>query len=312
MMKIQKILLLGGSGFIGTSLAEQLVERGYFVTVPTRRRERAKHLLLLPTIDIVEADIHNVDTLDALVRQHDCVINLIGILHGDFEREHVALPTLVAEACAKAGVKRLLHMSSLGADVNGPSQYLQSRGRGEQNVWAVAKRNPHLQVTVFQPSVVFGERDQFLNKFLSLISLFPVIPLGSPGAKFQPVWVVDVARAIATSVELSKTHGMTYPLVGPTVYTLKELVELVVTISGKRRAVIGLPASLSTLQAAVFEFLPGKIITRDNLRSMRVPSTSNAPFPALFGRASELESTVRSYMNATVGRAQYPRFRERD
>ena len=308
-MKIKKILLLGGSGFIGSAVAGQLTKRGYFVTVPTRRLERARHLLLLPTIDIVEADIQDETVLLGLAKQHDAVINLVGILHGDFEREHVVFPKRVAEICIKAGVSRLIHMSALNANADGPSEYLRSRGRGEQAVWAVAQKHPALKVTMFQPSVVFGEHDKFLNMFLNLVKIFPIIPLGTPDAKFQPIWVDDVARAMATSLETYSSEGATYPLVGPKVFTLKELVELMVSLSGKTRAVIGLPAGLSMLQATVFEFLPGKLITRDNVRSMSVASTSVTPFPAIFGHASDMESTVRSYMIGDAGRARYPRFR---
>ena len=308
-MNIKKVLLLGGTGFIGASVADQLTSRGFFVTVPTRLRERGKHLLILPTVDVVEADVHNADTLLALAKEHDAVINLIGILHGDFEREHAEFPKLVAKTCATAKVPRLIHMSALNADVNGPSVYLQSRGRGEANVRAVAAANPALQVTMFQPSVVFGEHDKFLNMFVGLVKKFPLIPLGSAGAQFQPVWVEDVARAIAESLSRSETFGKTYPLVGPKVHTLQQLIEFVISLTGKHRAVIGLGASLSMLQATVFEFLPGKLITRDNVRSMSLPNISSVPFPAIFGAASDMEAVVTAYMRADSGRAKYQRLR---
>jgi uncharacterized protein YbjT (DUF2867 family) len=308
-MNIKKVLLLGGSGFIGASVADQLSSHGFFVTVPTRLRERAKHLLILPTIDIVEADVHDPESLLALVREHDAVINLIGILHGDFEREHVEFPKLVAETCAKANVPRLIHMSALNADVNGPSKYLQSRGRGEANVLAVAKANPNLKVTIFQPSVVFGEHDKFLNMFVGLVKKFPFIPLGSPNAKFQPVWVEDVARAIVLSLNQAETLGNIYPLVGPKIYTLKQLIEFVIAVTGKARVVIGLSSGLSMLQATVFEFLPGKLITRDNMRSMSLPNISSAPFPAIFGAASDMEAVVSAYMRDGTGREKYQALR---
>lgn len=312
-MNIKKVLLLGGSGFIGASVAEQLSSRGFFVTVPTRLRERAKHLLILPTIDVVEADVHNPESLLALVREHDAVINLIGILHGDFEREHAEFPKLVAETCVKANVPRLLHMSALTADVNAPSKYLQSRGRGEANVLAIAQSHPALKVTVFQPSVVFGEHDKFLNMFADLVQKFPVIPLGSANAQFQPVWVEDVARAIAQSLNHAETFGKTYRLVGPRVYTLRELIEFVITVTGKRRIVIGLGSALSMLQATVFEFLPGKLITRDNLRSMSLPNVSPTPFPPIFGTASDMEAVVSTYLRDQntigAGREKYQKLR---
>jgi uncharacterized protein YbjT (DUF2867 family) len=308
-MNIKKVLLLGGSGFIGASIADQLSSRGFFVTVPTRLRERAKHLLILPTIDIVEADVHDPESLLTLVREHDAVINLIGILHGDFEREHAEFPKRVAEACAKANVPRLIHMSALNADINGPSKYLQSRGRGEANVLSVAKAHPALRVTMFQPSVVFGEHDKFLNMFIGLVKKFPFIPLGSADAKFQPVWVEDVAHAIVQSLNQSETFGKTYPLVGPKIYTLRQLIEFVIAVTGKQRVVMGLGSALSMLQATVFEFLPGKLITRDNVRSMSLPNVSATPFPAIFGTASEMEAVVSTYMHENTGRAKYQNLR---
>jgi uncharacterized protein YbjT (DUF2867 family) len=308
-MNIKKVLLLGGSGFIGASVADQLSSRGIFVTVPTRLRERAKHLLILPTVDVVEADVHDANSLLALVREHDVVINLIGILHGDFEREHAEFPKLVAETCAKAKVPRLIHMSALNADVNGPSKYLQSRGRGEANVLGVAKANPELKVTMFQPSVVFGEHDKFLNMFANLVKIFPFIPLGSANAQFQPVWVEDVARAIVESLTRSETFGKTYPLVGPKVYTLQQLIEFVIALTGKLRLVIGLGGGLSMLQATVFEYLPGKLITRDNVRSMSLPNISATPFPAIFGNASDMEAVVSTYMREQSGRGKYQHLR---
>jgi len=306
---MHKVLLLGGSGFIGSAIAEALTKRGDFVTVPTRDRERAKHLLLLPTCDVVSANVRDPVELEALIGAHDVVINLIGVLHGDFNEVHVEFPRRVAEACAKFGVKRLIQMSAIGADVSAPSNYLSSRGRGEAAVADVANRSG-LAVTMFRPSVVFGQGDNFLNMFMRLVKLFPVIPLGSPDATFQVVWVEDVARAIAMSINMPEAVGKTYPLVGPKVYTLRQLVEFVILLSGKRRAVIGLGPLLSTLQATVFEFLPGKIMTRDNVASMQVPNTSNEPFPAIFGRAAPMEETVYGYLHSSGGRSRYQQFRE--
>ncbi len=310
---MKKVLLLGGSGFIGSAIAEALTKRGDFVTVPTRDRERAKHLLLLPTCDVVSANVRDPATLEALIGSHDVVINLIGILHGDFNEVHVEFPRRVAEACAKLGVKRLIHMSAIGADAGAdaaaPSNYLASRGRGEAAVREIAKRSG-LAVTIFRPSVVYGQGDQFLNMFMGLVKLFPVIPLGSPDATFQVVWVEDVARAVAMSINMPAAVGKTYPLVGPKVYTLRQLLEFVIWLSGKRRFIVGLGSALSTMQATVFEFLPGKIMTRDNLASMQVPNTSDEPFPSIFGRAARMEETVCGYLRSGCGRAQYQHFRE--
>jgi uncharacterized protein YbjT (DUF2867 family) len=310
-MTINKVLLLGGSGFVGTSVAEQLSARGIFVTIPTRGLSRCKHLLLLPTVDVVEADIFDAAELEALVRQHDAVINLLGVLHGDFERVHVAFAKLVADTCAKAGVTRLIHMSALNADVNAPSEYLRSRGRGEAAVWSVCKSNPSLKVTMFRPSVIFGERDKFINLFAKLAKFFWVIPLGSAGAKFQPVWVEDVARAIVTSLDMAAAKGQTYPLVGPKVYTLRELVELVVAVTHRRCLIVGLGPALSMMQARVFGMLPGKLITSDNVRSMSIANISDQPYPVAFGSAAALEAVVPTYLGreTAAGRTRYKQFR---
>jgi NADH dehydrogenase len=314
-MKISKVLLVGGSGFLGASVAEQLVRQGIFVTVPTRLSERAKHLRVLPTMEVVEADVHNADRLAKLVSGQDAVINLVGILHGDFEREHVALPRQIAEACVTSGTTRLIQMSALNARVTGPSEYLQSRGRGEAAVRDVAKRNPALDVTIFQPSVIFGAKDRFLNMFATLAIFSPFVPLGSPDARFQPVWVEDVARAVVRSLSMRESFGHTYPLVGPSEYTLRELLELVMRVTGHRRPILGLGSGLSTLQAAVFERLPGKMITRDNMRSMSIPNTSSKPFPAIFGEAHSMESVVPGYLQNNAdnltGRARYNGLRYR-
>ena len=302
---MEKILLLGGTGFIGSSVAEQLIRIGMKVTIPTRMRERSRHLLTLPTAQLVEADILDPRQLDQLVAGHDAVINLVGILHGDFERMHVELPRTVAESCVRHGVTRLIHMSALNAAVDAPSAYLQSRGRGEQVVRAVATRAPGLHLTVFQPSIVFGQDDRFLNMFAGLVKFSPFVPLGSPDARFQPVWVEDVARAIVTSLTLQETVGQTYPLVGPDVFTLRQLIEMVMDMSGHRRPVLPLGNGASRLQAAVFEHLPGKLITRDNVLSMSIPSVSATPFPAIFGRAHSVAAIVPAYLTHVTGRARY-------
>lgn len=307
-MKINKVLMLGGSGFIGSALAARLTERNIRVTVPTRGLRRAQHLLLMPTVSVVQADIHDESALLSLMAGVDAVFNLVGILHGDFERDHVALPRLVAQCCVKAGVQRLVHMSALNADVTAPSAYLQSRDRGEAAVAAVAAAHPALKVTVFQPSVVFGERDRFLNMFAALVKFSPVVPLGSPGAVFQPVWVEDLARAMVQCLDLPETFGQAYPMVGPRIYTLRELLQFVMEATGHRRPIIGLGPTLTALQAFVFEHLPGKLITRDNVLSMRMPSTSEQGFPAIFGTAHDMETVAGAYLghaDALGGRMRY-------
>lgn len=268
-MKQSNFLVVGGSGFVGRHLVAALAARGARVTVPTRRRESAKHLIILPTVDVVEADLRDPAALSGLAAGCDVVVNLAGILHGpDFNPTHVELAQAVVNACRKSGVRRLLHMSALGADPAAPSAYLRSKGVGERAVLAA----DDLQVTVFRPSVIFGREDQFLNLFSKLAALTPVLALAMPEARFQPVYVGDVVKAMLAALDSLESVGKRYDLCGPQECTLRELIEFVCAVTGRRRLVIGLPDSLAYLQAWAMELLPVKLLTRDNLLSMRVPS----------------------------------------
>ncbi len=321
-MRYEDILVLGGGGFVGRHLVAALSAQGVRVTVPSRRRERARHLLLLPTVDVVECDVNRHEALSALVAGRDAVINLVGILHGrrgrpdergpndygpDFARAHVELPQSLIAACREHGVRRVLHMSALGASLGAPSEYLRSKGVGERAVLAA----DDLDVTAFRPSVIFGPEDDFLNMFAKLAKLFPVLPLACPQARFQPVYVRDVARVMLAALAESKSFGQAYDLCGPKAYALRELVETVCRIIGRSRAVIGLPDSLATLQAWLFELAPGApLMTRDNLRSMRVPSVCDCSLP--FGIAPQaLEALAPAWLAPSGSRQRYPVFRWR-
>ena len=320
-MKASAVLAVGGSGFIGRHLVASLAAAGIRVTVPSRRRERAKHLILLPTVDVVEADIMAPGVLQRLCAGKQVVYNLVGILHSrrgrrdergpndygpDFARVHVELPQAIVAACRTMGVRRLLHVSALGASPAGPSEYLRSKGIGEQAVLAAED----LDVTVFRPSVVFGPEDTFLNRFASMIRLLPVMAVPCPEAKFQPVYVGDVARALHFALEEPEARGKAYELCGPRVYTMKQLVESVCAMTGRHRLIIGLPDRLSYLQAWMLEHLPGKLMTRDNYRSMQVANTSDAPFPFHL-QPQALEAVAPAYLAPSGPRERYPQFRWR-
>lgn len=283
-MRYPTILVIGGSGFIGSHIVARLAAAGHHLIVPTRRLQRTRHLMVLPTVRIVEADIHDDVALDRLMAQADAVINLVGVLHSkpghpwgpQFERAHVALPARIAQACIRHGVKRCLHMSALGAASDAPSMYLRSKAAGEQRMQIA----PGLQVTSFRPSVVFGPEDQFLNVFARMQAVLPVMVLGGASAKFQPVFVGDVAQAFVDALDDPHSVGKTYELVGPQVYSLGELVRLAGVYAGHPRPVISLPAPLARLQAFLLEHMPGgPIMSRDNLDSMKSDNVASAQYP---------------------------------
>ncbi|MBC7944376.1 MAG: complex I NDUFA9 subunit family protein [Burkholderiales bacterium] len=279
-MNISRVCVFGGSGFVGRHIVHQLATRRLKVIVPTRNRERARHLLVLPMVDVVNADVHDQQTLDKLTARCDAVINLIGILHesreGAFEAAHVGLPRKIAAACVKSGVGRLLHMSALNASPNAPSEYLRSKGRGEallrRAAGASSQSSPGSGVgaTVFRPSVIFGPGDSFLNMFAALARWLPVIVLACPRARFQPVFVEDVARAFVESLFVPAAAGHSYDLCGPDVYTLRKLVEYASRAAGHPRRIIGLNDRLSYWQATAMGWLPVKLMTRDNYHSMQI------------------------------------------
>jgi uncharacterized protein YbjT (DUF2867 family) len=308
-----RVCILGGSGFIGRHVVEKLVEHGDFVVVPSRRRERSKHLITLPTVDVVQADVHDPVVLTRLVARCDAVINLVGILHGrrgepygpDFARAHVELPGKAITACLASGVSRFVHISALKAAPDAPSQYLRSKAAGEGTV--VAARG-ELGTTIFRPSVVFGPEDRFLNLFAELQRLFPVVFLGSPDAKFQPVYVEDVARAIVASLDHPDAAGRAYDLAGPAVYSLRELVEFAGQVAGHPRPIIGLGDRLSYLQAWAMEFAPVKLLSRDNYYSMKVDSVTGESLP--FGlHPTPLDAVAPVYLKGFYPRSRYSVFR---
>ncbi len=288
-MRKHKLCLLGGSGFVGRHLASHLARQGHFMRVLTRRRERHRDLLVIPTLELVETNVHYVSELTACFKGCDAVINLVGTLNGrdtpveSLEAVHSELPRKVLEACKFNGVRRLLHMSALNADPEGPSQYLRTKGAGENLVLEAAKEG--MDVTVFRPSVIFGPDDDFFNRFAKLLALAPVIPLACPRARFAPVYVTDVAEAFARSLENRSTFGQRYDLCGPDAFTLRELVKYTAESAGLRRSIVGLSDRASLAQARVMEWFPGKPFTRDNYLSMQVDSLCQSDGLAALGIA---------------------------
>jgi len=279
---MKNVLVLGGSGFVGRHVCEALNRAGVYVTVVTRRLP-ARSVQMLPFVTVVQADVHDPQALAALVRGHDAVVNLIAILHGDragFDKVHVQLPRQLAHACMQAGVRRLVHVSALGADQHGPSLYQRSKAQGEAALQSEVVHG--LQLTVLRPSVIFGEDDAFINLFAGLQNIAPFVPLAGAASRFQPVWVQDVAQALVYALQHRDTLGQIYELAGPQIFTLKQLVQHAGRWSRHARPVFGLPEAMAYLQALVMEMLPGPpLMSRDNLASMQVDNVTGGKLPGL-------------------------------
>jgi len=283
---MRKIVITGGTGFVGRSVCEALAaaDAGCRLVVPTRRLANGHTVVTLPTVDLVEADVHSTDEMAALLQGADALVHLVAILHGSadaFDRVHVQLPRSLAAACARAGVRRVVHVSALGVAANAPSDYLRSKAAGEA-VWQQALGAAGGDLTILRPSVIFGADDRFTNLFARLQRLFPVLPLAGTQARFQPVWVGDVAQAVLRSLQQRPGPGPVVECAGPQVLTLAEIVQRVGTMAGCRRPVLPLPEAAGLLQAAVMGLLPGEpLMSRDNLLSMRVPNVASGRLPGL-------------------------------
>jgi len=275
-MVYKNIILLGGSGFIGKQLAYALANRGYTVTIPCRRPHRNKALLVHPNIGIVEANVFDLDQLDSLCQNQQVMINLIGILHerkrDDFRRVHVDFIKTLVDACTRHNIKRVLHLSALGASqATGTSRYLRSKGEGENLLHTFGQKD--LQVTSFQPSVVFGKNDQFINRFAAILRLcFGFFPLACAQSKLAPVYVGDLVEKIVNSIDDKSTHSQRYTVCGPEVYSLQQILELLVKAMGSSCRIVPLGNTASKLQARVLQVLPGKLFTMDNYRSLQTPN----------------------------------------
>lgn len=317
-LKTGTVCLLGGSGFVGRHLAALLSRQGWAVRIPTRHRDRHRDMLVLPGVQLIAADVHDPATLRALCAHADAVINLVGILNErghrgrGFQQAHVALAEKLVAACIASGITRVLQMSALNADGGETrSHYLRSKGRAEDVLHAAAAQG--LQVTSFRPSVIFGAGDSFFNRFAALLKMSPgVFPLACPEALFAPVYVGNVAAAFARALQMPACIGQRYALCGPKIYTLRELVEYTARILSLRREVIGLSRGLSSLQAHLLEYFPGKPFSRDNYWSLQKASVCTQPFPAVFGIAPDsVDAIVPTYLANQTQRGRYAVYRSR-
>ena len=316
-MKPEKVVLIGGGGFVGSCLASRLSLRGMQVVVPTRRPEKRKSLTLLPGVRLVAADIHDAQELAQSMAGADAVINLVGILHDRnssqpygrrFAAAHVELPEKIVAAMKNSGVRRLLHMSALRAASDAPSAYLRSKAAGEAVVLAAAG---DIDVTIFRPSVIFGPGDTFLNTFSALLKILPFLPLAGASTRFQPVYVGDVAEAFAAALSDPATYEKNYELCGPGVYSLRQLVEYTGRLIGCPRPVIDLPAPLARLQAALLGLLPNPPMSPDNLRSLQIDSVTDGRLDFPGWNPQSLEAIAPTYLTPFRSRLRLSDFRRR-
>jgi NADH dehydrogenase len=311
-------LLLGGTGFVGHSLAWRLEQDGYTLRIPTRSYARNRDFAVSPDVELLEADVHDETVLEALLEDCDVAVNLVGILNesghdgSGFERVHAELAAKLVRSCRRAGVRRLLQMSALKADADrGPSHYLRSKGRAERLI--AEGSGEEIAYTIFRPSVIFGREDSLLNRFAALLRRLPVLPLAAADARFAPVFVDDVAEAFAAAIGKPSTHKQTYELCGPDILSLVEIVRFVRGQLGLRRAIVKLPEALARLEAWVGEYLlPGKPFSRDNLASLRVASVCATDGFALLGlRPRSLFSLSQELLGADERHRRLARLRQR-
>jgi NADH dehydrogenase len=307
-MRPLSIVVLGGTGFLGTRLVARLIKDGHQVTVLSRDRELHKHLLVLPGLTLENCDVYQEAQLSERFRGKDVVINLVGILNerwfggAGFRRAHTELTQHILKAMKSAGVTRLLQMSALKAASDAPSYYLRSKGESEKLIHAQTA----LDWTVFKPSVMFGPGDAFLNRFAGLLGAIPfAFPLARPNARLQPVAVDDVVNATRLCLQGGASIHQTYELGGPQVYTLREIVSLAATLTHHRRWIIGLPNFLGRMQAFFMNFVPGRPFSSDNYRSLKVDSVCNEDGFARLGiKPQSMAASARLFLGAQEDNAR--------
>ena len=308
-----RIVLLGATGFLGHRLLPELSAAGYRCTVLSRYLPACRELTIIPGVDVRQADIYDEDQLKMHFDGAAAVINMVGILNesgrkgAGFKRAHVELVEKIIGACRASGVRRLVQVSALNAG-KGSSHYLVSKGQAEELIRAADDLNS----TIVQPSVIFGDGDSFFNRFASLLKLAPVLPLACPKAKMQPVWVGDVAQAMTLALEDPETFGQTLIMVGPEVFSLRELVEFTAITVGLKRKIMGLPDGLSRLQGRLMDFVPGKPFSSDNYLSLQIDNTSAENSLWRFGiKPRSLESIVPDYLVGSQRQHHLDEFRKR-
>jgi uncharacterized protein YbjT (DUF2867 family) len=306
-----RIVLVGASGFMGRHLLQALTHDQHQCVVLTRAAQRRNTTGMLAGVELAQADVFDADILARHFSSADAVVSMAGILNENdrggrgFHKVHVELVEGIIKACQQSAVTRLLHVSALNAG-KGSSYYLKSKGEAE----ALLGTADGVNVSIFQPSVIFGRGDDFFNRFAAMLKLMPVMPLACPKARLQPVYAGDIAAAMLAALEDPMTWGKSYELAGPKSYTLKELVEWTAQAMDMRRWVMGLPAPLSLMMAALMNLVPGKPFSLDNYRSLKTDNISSGNGFAYFGiYPRALELVVSDYLTGSLRQRRLEKFR---
>ena len=303
-MLIKKIVVLGGTGFVGSSLCNRLSKEGYQIKILTRNREyNRENLILLPNVDLIETDVGNLNNLNQHLIGCDMVINLIGILNekgnvGDgFKKVHVELIKKLIKACEKNGIRRFMYVSALNADSkNAKSFYLKTKGKAEE---LLHSNKIGMKVTSFRPSVIFGKSDSFFNRFANLLKMTPIFfPLACYKTKFAPIYVLDLVEMVVKAINDSSSYDRKFNLCGPKIYTLKDLVAYTAKTMDKKCIIIPLNNFFSLMQAKIFDFIPGKPFSTDNYLSAQTDSICKSNDLKLYNiNPTPIEDIVPKYIN---------------
>ena len=292
-----KICILGGTGFVGRSLISALSKENYTITVITRDFDKNKDLAIYPNLKLIQEDVYNEKRMLEVSKSHDVLINLIGILNEKgfrgkgFYLAHSKIARIILNVCKQNRIKRILHMSALNADPGGSSHYLRTKGEAESFLHTYGER--FADVTSFRPSVIFGTEDSFINRFSDLLKFIPfVFPLACAQTRFAPVYVGDLVNFMKDSIDDVSSFNKKIDICGPKIYTLEEIVKIVIEAKGYSTTVIPLNNALSKFQAVIMEFLPGKPFSIDNFNSCLVDSISESGLKF----KTELESVIKQYL----------------
>jgi NADH dehydrogenase len=304
------ITVFGGTGFLGRHTVRALARAGYRVRVAVRYPNQGFFLPPMGNvgqIGLVKCNVREPEQVAAAVKGADAVVNLTGILYQrgeqSFEAVHIEAAEAIAKAAHAAGASSLVHVSAIGADKDAESSYAASKGEGELRV-----RDAYPAAAILRPSIVFGPEDDFFNRFAALARVLPFLPLiGGGTTKFQPVFVGDVADAIVRCVSDAGTRGKTYELGGPTVYTFKELMQIVLRETCRTRFLVPLPFVLATIQAMFLQFMPKPLLTPDQVTLLKSDNvvTGADTLLSLGIRPTSVEAEVPAYLWRFRPKGQY-------